>query len=134
MYDSKQAVIAAIREWFYRPGAVFGVDTIGNCVYRGNDDPSSNVRCAMGCLVPDDRYDSLMEGATASAVLRGLVSLQLVTPGSTPQFRPLSDLFPGIDGAFLDELQKLHDDAASSDSNVQDFLVSLEDFEAQHAD
>lgn len=56
-----------IRAWFTRPDAVYGFElypeeiesytgSAGHCVYRAGKDPSSQVRCAVGCLIPDEVY------------------------------------------------------------------------------
>lgn len=39
------------------------VDEDGDCMYRG----LNNTMCAVGCLIPDDRYDTDMEMTPATA-------------------------------------------------------------------
>lgn len=38
------------------------------CVYRATD----GAKCAAGCLIPDDKYNSLIEGISASSVCERL--------------------------------------------------------------
>lgn len=67
----------------------------GNCVYRGKD----GLRCAIGCLIPDDKYNEDMEGTPlskkqsvqdaislkmSSLHLQLLVSLQFIHDHTTP--------------------------------------------------
>lgn len=61
-----------------------------SCAYRGNDGSA----CAVGCLIPDDRYDEGMEGAGV-----GYTVLRRV-----PELTPVRHL--------LAELQRVHDSTA----------------------
>lgn len=64
------------------------IGSIVQCVYR--DD--RGFKCAIGCLIPDDKYDPKMEG-------KDIRYLQRVHP----------DLLPKVDSAFLTDLQIAHD-------------------------
>lgn len=48
-----------IRAYFSAPGADFGYDvSSASCVYRTED----GRKCAVGCLIPDTKYDPRFEG------------------------------------------------------------------------
>ena len=64
------------------------VNAKGTCVYRG---PKA-LRCAVGCLIPDDQYKRSFEGETAECIAKKVPAL--------------SDIEPGI----LSEMQSIHDD------------------------
>lgn len=59
------------------------------CVYRNPD----GLKCAVGCLIADDEYDVLMDGAEDTSV-RDLVN---------------AGLFPDAHTALLSRLQSVHD-------------------------
>lgn len=115
-------VVRIIHEHFSKPDAVFGFVSNNNdddyCVYRGNDDPSSPVRCAFGCVLPDDLYKPKMENKTASHVL-----------GENGK---ISDLFNWNGFAwneFLDVLQNIHDNNARAGSSISQFFDDLDEVE-----
>lgn len=58
------------------------------CLYRG----SSGLKCAIGCLIPDDKYDPMMEG---------MVAYNLV------EHYKLSEYVPDVNLA--NRLQEVHD-------------------------
>ena len=64
------------------------VNAKGSCVYRG---PKA-LRCAVGCLIPDDQYKRSLEGKGASCIANKVPAL--------------SDIGPGL----LSEMQLVHDD------------------------
>lgn len=59
------------------------------CAYRGD----RGLQCAVGCLIPDDKYSSSMEGSG--------ISLPLVQAGLPPSIRVYLDL--------IKDLQVVHD-------------------------
>ena len=64
------------------------VNARGACAYRG----PKGLRCAVGCLIPDDQYKRSFEGETAECIAKKVPAL--------------SDIEPGI----LSEMQSIHDD------------------------
>ncbi len=58
------------------------------CLYRG----PNGLRCAVGCLIPDDQYKRSLEGKAASCIANKVPAL--------------SDIGPGL----LSEMQSVHDD------------------------
>ena len=67
----KQEAYDGIVTWFSQPGAELGFtpEEFGgaSCVYRGNGDRASKRRCAVGCLMPDEKYRTTFEGSSVSA-------------------------------------------------------------------
>ena len=131
-----------IKEFFSRPDAelakVRDAEEGGmKCVYRGNDDPSSPLRCAFGCLLPDELYDPSLEGSSLHACLpqrMGMsASWQRVRehffpeglPGDYIAARKASALY-----AFLFDAQQAHD--ADSTETVEQFLVMLDEVAVEH--
>src|ERR1700687_936792 len=85
----------------------------GGCMYRNNKESSGNA-CAIGCFIPDDRYEPSMEGRGIRVLL--------------DEFPSLFDYMPLPENALL-ELQKTHDKFAEDtqkqmiewvETNVQD--------------
>lgn len=108
MNEAETKILNQVREYFMRPGAVLAQEDGGTtCVYRGEHEPHSPVRCAFGVLIPDELYSPAMEENIASAVLR--------------DYSELAALFEGIDESFLDTIQFVHDSASS----VEEFLSQL---------
>jgi hypothetical protein len=44
------------------------VNTRGQCLYRGAKAADSPDRCAIGALIPDDKYDDILEGDTIEII------------------------------------------------------------------
>lgn len=42
------------------------IDEVGNCLYRGLND----CKCAIGCLIKDDKYDTTLEGKNVACLTR----------------------------------------------------------------
>ncbi len=63
----------------------------GNCLYRGPD----NTKCAVGCLIPDDKYDIGIEG------------FGIVHPTIWPTLEEIG--IKEESQALLGQLQNLHD-------------------------
>ena len=71
-------------------------ESVNNCRYRG----PNGTKCAIGWLIPDDKYLPEMEDSTVASILEGY-DLSFLLPTDLP-----SDL--GI--KFLTELQSIHDE------------------------
>ncbi len=113
------ALIEKTRQHFSQPGAVLAVDVDGRCFYRLNGNADDPERCGFGIHIPDDRYDTSMEGDGASEVIAEY----------------LSDLFDAEDEDFMalvDDIQRAHDDSATRwPSGVDMFLTRLNDIEKE---
>ena len=94
-----------IKAFFSAPGASLSVDADSQCYYRHPD--NSAVRCAVGCLIPDDLYDQSFEGDAVSAIIAAS--------------EPIAQLFGGISN-FLSDVQIAHDES----EDVAAFLDRLE--------
>jgi hypothetical protein len=101
-----QEAYEQIKAFFSLPGAQLSQDTSHLCYYRHPDNP--RIRCAVGCLIPDDLYKREKEGVSASGVME---KFEL----------PLLD---DVNPEFLDEVQRMHDEANTGG----EFLASLADF------
>ena len=115
---SKQHAYNQLKEYFSRAGAelaaVTGVDEHGfesvDCLYRTPEGRA----CAVGCLIPDSKYNEEFENNRASAVI------QTVWPDLYRD--PVSDSgYRGSVAEFLDMAQSCHDGANS----VGTFLAEL---------
>lgn len=87
----------------------------GACAYRGDD----GCKCAAGHLIPDEKYDPVMEGATCTP-----------TEGDPSYFSPTARMAnrvatvlreEGHTPVFVRELQRAHDAASGSDDFVASF-------------
>lgn len=91
----------------------------GMCVYRGDSadhaayDPASDVRCAIGVLIPDNMYDDNIES-------HGIVGVHELMPDW------YESMFNGLDAHVLNELQAIHDMEFST------FEVSMIEFANRH--
>lgn len=83
---------------------------VSQCVYRNAD----GNKCAVGCLIPDELYDPVMEGGTLAQQLH-------VMPES------LKSLFSRHLGVLM-ELQIIHDNSRNWDENGLKPVI-LEDWE-----
>lgn len=91
-----------VKEYFSRPDATLAMDNrSGRCYYRD----SSGNKCAVGCLIPDDKYDIGMEGTDAYDLMTDWFDWSI------------SDTL-----RFLTRIQKAHD----SSPNVPQFLKRLD--------
>jgi hypothetical protein len=67
-----------IKAYFSKPDAKFGYDTeIGVCQYRAFDHEAGRYRkCAVGVLIPDDKYDDSLEDEVAprDLVWQGIIN------------------------------------------------------------
>ena len=110
-----------IKEYFSRPDAVFAMKDRGkdgNCVYRLDNDPSSPVRCVVGCLIPDDLYNSDWEGAGVNVLIK-----------HRPDFGAAIGVTQDSEAhKFLVVVQPMHDTFARDEvSTVKDFLNRLDE-------
>jgi hypothetical protein len=112
-----------IKEYFSRPDAVFamkdrGKDRLSSCVYRLDNDPSSPVRCVVGCLIPDDLYNPAWERAGVNSLIR-----------HRPDFAAAIGVTQDSEAyKFLVVVQPIHDGFARDEvSTVKDFLNRLEE-------
>lgn len=97
--------------WFGRSDAVLGWDG-GNCVYRYAANPDSLTRCVIGCLIPDDMYDSELEGDSVGGLLDGHIG------GFSEWYQETFDT-EGVDRTWLIQLQEVHDYCAAFDAEPQ---------------
>lgn len=116
-----QEAYEGIVAWFSRPDAVLGWDDVAqSCVYRGNGEANSPVRCAAGCLISDEKYDPEIEYMT---VLRLPVQRALGIENDS------SGLV-----YFLKRVQQLHDQIANArrDDGPAYFVERLHDLARTH--
>ncbi len=86
-------------------------DPGGMCLYRGED----GLQCAVGCLIPDDVYSEMMEGAGTITTLMGLRDAPSWDEeyDSYPLVYPeLANLFADVDLQLLHDMQAIHDNKA----------------------
>ena len=111
-----QAAYERVRAWFSEEGheiARVKRDGMTECVYRGDGDPHSPVRCAFGVLIPDELYDSRMEGRNCRAVL------------DDAAFPELRKQFREADHEFLRQMQIAHDVEAEDPADLIFLLDKL---------
>lgn len=65
------------------------------CLYRGH----SGLKCAIGCLIPDELYDPAMDDSSSNTGIEETLC----------EFPQIRTLFNGVDERLLSELQLLHD-------------------------
>ena len=112
MIATKQEAYDKIVEHFSKPDAVLGRDEFtGNGVSRRKSDPASPVRCAAGCLIPDEKYQAAFEGHGAHS--------ERVVNAYTISFEVAH---------FVRDCQELHDKAAKFGGTVEFFLRELFEF------
>ena len=112
-----QQAYEKIVDHFSEPGAELANNEAGptSCVYRGDYDAKSPIRCAFGVLIPDELYTPDFENTTAFNLF-----------DNHPQ---LTALFDDVGTRrFIVEAQRLHDDCIS----VGDFLYGLKRVAARH--
>jgi len=100
-----------IQAFFSATGASLSMDANSQCYYRHPD--NSAVRCAVGCLIPDNLYDQSFEGDAVGAIIA--------------DSDPIAQLFGGI-VAFLGDVQIAHDES----KDVVAFLDRLESVADDH--
>lgn len=108
---TKKEACDRIIEYFSRPGAVLAVDDQNHCYYRMPD--GSGHACAVGCLIPDDQYNTIMDDLRGdSQDVRELVDNGLVSCIDCSML------------CFLSMIQENHDGAASVDAFL-DYMYSI---------
>lgn len=132
-------VIARVREHFSQPGAELAYETPGEyavrtytiegdageyyeyneggCVYRGQSKADSSIRCAIGCLIPDELY--LPEWETKNIGYGPMAALEAAYL-----------LDEDVDLNWLELLQDVHDQTAADEEGVSEFLRRLHNFAA----
>ena len=112
--------------WFTRPDAVLGRQDSGfACVYRGDSNPESNIRCGIGCMIPNKLYDPDMEN---TSIIPLLEDRDFDFPG-------LVEHFGSVNRSYMMEVQHAHDNLQFVEG-VAEFLDKLkyiaEDFGLTH--
>ena len=89
------------------------IDAETICVYRGDNDPKSPVRCAIGCVLPDELYTAGMEENSVTQVIG--------------TYDAVAELFEGVDEQYLEESQRAHDLMAEDGcTTLDEFVVRLD--------
>jgi hypothetical protein len=86
---TQQEIFDKVVEHLFAQGcksSEYGVNVGETCLYRG----PNGTKCAIGCLIPDNRYTVMYEGGNVA--------------------RLLTDKQYALYGSFLDTLQHVHDD------------------------
>jgi hypothetical protein len=95
--DTQQAFEMAVkhlRKQGCRSGRVRPFNGSMNCLYRL---PESNLKCAVGALIPDELYQQSFEGTS----IVGLIDT----------FDDLNSLFKDVNLKLLEDLQNVHDNS-----------------------
>lgn len=101
---------------FSQPGAKLAWDAENKkCKYRLSELRSDPIRCAMGVLIPDDKYEPGMENAFATGVI---------------DCYDLGFTISQSDRKFIDSLQMLHDNCARRGGNADELVTLLRGFRA----
>lgn len=95
-------VLAHLRE---QRRAALGDD--GECQYRG----LGGTACAVGCLIPDELYDPLIEGLSVATIIEAVVPeyLQYQAQELLPVFARIKNHIGAEHLPLLNELQEAHD-------------------------
>lgn len=135
LYHTKQEVFDLILEGVRKQGGLSVNGTM--CAYRSNE----GKRCAIGLLIPDDRYVPDMEGSTYSTMWGSYYHKEGNTCDeefvNARNYRIIRSLFgDGISDEFLCKMQKAHDHAASGKNGERDqsmkwFEMSMETYARQ---
>jgi len=122
-----QEAYEKMRAWFSRPEAVLareewtdeeGFTHIERCFYREGHAAESEVRCAIGCLIPDELYDHGFEGTAAHALVH------------SSMFPELAEFFGTVSADFLSAAQAEHDD--DRNETPDDFVRALDKLTEQY--
>lgn len=113
-----QTAYDKIRTYFSKPGADFAVSrSEGMCRYRVVDEDGVTRKCAVGVLIPDERYGSDMEGGAVQDVLDEAFGHE------------------GYDADFLvfcERAQTAHDSEAFGGKSVPAFIRGLDELARQY--
>lgn len=113
---TEKEAIQKMIEHFSAPDAVFGFDhSTGQCVYRGDGDPASSVRCSIGVLIEDSEYSPSMESLSVYALTR--TTHDFPAPES---LLAITDSVVGLD--MIKSIQRKHDDLAQNGDTVPEFV------------
>lgn len=96
---------SGIRSFFSQPGAVIAKNRNGRCMYRTPE----GGKCAVGCLIPDELYESRFDHSPD----REHIGMDL--------HEIVSEVWPGSVGdeqlvSFLEQAQNRHDNSPSAGS------------------
>lgn len=142
-----QEMYEGVRAWFSRDGAQFAyvVEQDGGtggfqCLYRGDGNPESQVRCGIGCQIPDRMYEPSMEGNSITDLL-GATEEDEDANEIGLRWPEISTLFEGVPSDFLDEIQNVHDtiaqnvsvDSLTHQEGLEQFLNELDKLAARCA-
>lgn len=112
-----QEAYEQIKEFFSQPDAVRGFDENGmGCVYRAGEDRLSPIRCAFGCLIPDEMYHPDIEGLGADEAFRWLQREGI----------PIDTIMDDVDLGFICAAQVAHDKSET----ITEFLERLDEIAA----
>lgn len=128
---TKQEAYEKMREFFSRPGAVLAVERMTHnpdkfkCVYRGGAEATSPVRCAIGCLIPDEQYDPWFD---EHGDITGKGILDLDEAGRLPAVIEDSIQACGYDDFldFLETCQSAHDRIGINQGTTGAFVRDLD--------
>lgn len=123
MSNVMQEVYEKIREHFTAEDAVYGMNNDSmTCVYRGDYDPKSSVRCSVGVLLPDDEYDPHMDSPNGMSVnAYNMVGQALIKRWGTQ-----------LDFGFIGAVQVVHDDKAQTLAPIEHFVSRLDKLAADY--
>lgn len=119
---TKQEAYEKIRKHFSKPDAVYGYSAdAGRCFYRVDQKPYSKYRCAVGCLIPDKKYDPRFDDDD------WIVGDIAETLGWVENYIYDEERLVG----FLDTVQSIHDNAAGT-SPIAAFIQKLDRLAKEH--
>ena len=103
---TQQEIFDTVLEHLRKQGKA-SLSTEGDCTYRGPDGTS----CAVGCLIPDELYDPLIENVSLPQIFNNYPPFR--REGDWPELRPImariSDHLGVENEPLLDALQRAHD-------------------------
>jgi hypothetical protein len=116
-----QEAYEQIRAWFSRGDATLAFDAgYDKCFYRLHSDVDSPVRCAVGCLIPDELYDEQLDDNNMHV-------------GTAIAYSPeISELLSDVSADFLSRAQRAHDETAKAGGTPAQFVSWLDDIAVAH--
>jgi hypothetical protein len=108
----RQVVFNKVRDHLLAQGKKSYGEHVGfyhvRCAYRGDN----GMKCAIGCLIPDDKYKRTFEGhALASRLYADMSARDAIIEILAEEFGGVCD----DDKAFLEALQSIHDNSWAYD-------------------
>ena len=95
-----------VRNYFTQPGADRAISgETGDCVYR----TATGQACAVGCAIPDELYDSIIEGRSAKCLIENLAHGPSASKLPAHIWSPIVQLFANVDPEFIAAAQDAHD-------------------------